>query len=162
HSLGALAARRSRAAPRHARKSHAFEPRRTSPHVRGVRALRAHVVLAAADPGGHLQRAPASAAGVALGADRHRPGRRAHPRVGRRPAAMGLHRLVGRRLDALTPRPRQRELPSRRMRSVEAWALLVASIAAYVAASASLGSWFLRISPVPLVAFALYPYLKRF
>src|SRR5216117_1231888 len=82
--------------------------------------------------------------------------------VGARTAAMALNRLIDRRLDALNPRTRTRELPSRRMRSFEAWALLAASGAAYVAACAALGPWYLRISPVPLVVFTIYPYLKRF
>jgi 4-hydroxybenzoate polyprenyltransferase len=82
--------------------------------------------------------------------------------VGARTAAMALNRLIDRRLDALNPRTRTRELPSGRMKLVEAWTLLVVSSAAYVAACAALGPWFLRIAPIPLVVFAAYPYLKRF
>ena len=75
---------------------------------------------------------------------------------------MAMNRLIDRRLDALNPRTQARELPSGRMSGFEAWALLVASGAAYVAACAALGPWFLRVAPVPLVVFAAYPYLKRF
>ncbi len=82
--------------------------------------------------------------------------------VGARTAAMALNRLIDRRIDALNPRTRERELPSGRMRSVEAWALLAASGAAYFAACAALGAWYFRVSPVPLVVFTIYPYLKRF
>jgi 4-hydroxybenzoate polyprenyltransferase len=82
--------------------------------------------------------------------------------VGARTAAMALNRLIDRRLDALNPRTKVRELPSGRMRSVEAWALLAASSSAYLAACAALGPWFLAVSPVPLVVFTVYPYLKRF
>jgi 4-hydroxybenzoate polyprenyltransferase len=82
--------------------------------------------------------------------------------VGARTAAMAINRLVDRRLDALNPRTQSRELPAGRMRASEAWALLAASIVAYVAACAALGPWFLRVSPIPLVVFAVYPYLKRF
>ena len=82
--------------------------------------------------------------------------------VGARTAAMALNRLIDRRLDALNPRTRARELPAGRMKMAEAVALLAASIAAYVAACAALGPWFLRVSPIPLAVFALYPYLKRF
>ena len=81
--------------------------------------------------------------------------------VGARTAAMAINRLVDRRLDSLNPRTRARELPSGKMKLFEAWALLVASVAAYVAACATLGPWFLRVSPVPLAVFTLYPYLKR-
>src|SRR5262245_18780909 len=61
--------------------------------------------------------------------------------VGARTAAMALNRLNDRRLDALNPRTRVRELPSGRMKSGEAWALLAVSAAAYVAACAALGRW---------------------
>jgi 4-hydroxybenzoate polyprenyltransferase len=82
--------------------------------------------------------------------------------VGARTAAMALNRLIDRRLDALNPRTRARELPAGRMKTAEALALLAASAAAYLVACAALGPWFLRVSPVPLAVFALYPYLKRF
>jgi 4-hydroxybenzoate polyprenyltransferase len=82
--------------------------------------------------------------------------------LGARTAAMALNRLIDRRLDALNPRTRGRELPSGRMRLGEAWLLLGASTAAYLMACAALGPWFLRVAIVPLMVFTLYPYLKRF
>lgn len=82
--------------------------------------------------------------------------------VAARTAAMALNRLVDRRLDALNPRTRIRELPSGAMKLGEAVTLLVVSVAVYLAACAMLGRWFLIVSPVPLAVFALYPYLKRF
>jgi len=82
--------------------------------------------------------------------------------VGARTAAMALNRLIDRRLDAENPRTRGRELPSGRMRSGEAWGLLAVSSAAYLAACAALGPWFLRFAAIPLVVFTAYPYLKRF
>ena len=81
--------------------------------------------------------------------------------VGARTAAMAMNRLIDRRLDALNPRTRGRELPSGAMSVVEAWALLIGSVAAYLAACVALGRWFLWVSPVPLAVFAGYPYLKR-
>jgi len=82
--------------------------------------------------------------------------------VGARTAAMALNRLIDRRLDALNPRTRSRELPAGRMKTAEALALLAASTAAYLAACAALGPWFLRVAFVPLAVFTVYPYLKRF
>jgi 4-hydroxybenzoate polyprenyltransferase len=82
--------------------------------------------------------------------------------VGARTVALALNRLIDRRLDALNPRTRTRELPAGRIRMAEAMALLAASAAVYLAACALLGPWYLRVSWVPLLAFALYPYLKRF
>ncbi len=82
--------------------------------------------------------------------------------VGARTAAMAINRLIDRRLDALNPRTRGRELPAGTMKLAEGLALLVVSIAAYVIACAALGPWFLKVSPVPLIVFTVYPYLKRF
>jgi 4-hydroxybenzoate polyprenyltransferase len=82
--------------------------------------------------------------------------------VGARTAAMAINRLVDRRLDALNPRTQVRELPAGKMGVAEAVALLVVSAAAYVAACAALGPWYLRVAIVPLAVFTIYPYLKRF
>ena len=82
--------------------------------------------------------------------------------VGARTAAMALNRLIDRRLDALNPRTQGRELPAGRMKLGEAMALLLASAAAYLGACAALGPWFLRVSAIPLLVFAGYPWLKRF
>jgi len=82
--------------------------------------------------------------------------------VGARTAAMALNRLIDRRIDALNPRTRGRELPAGRMRTLEAVALMVASTGVYLIACWRLGPWFVKVSPVPLLVFATYPYLKRF
>jgi 4-hydroxybenzoate polyprenyltransferase len=82
--------------------------------------------------------------------------------VAARTAAMAVNRLIDRRLDALNPRTKSRELPSGKMRLAEAGWLLAASLVVYVAACAALGPWYLRLALVPLVVFAVYPYLKRF
>ena len=82
--------------------------------------------------------------------------------VGARTAAMAMNRLIDRRLDALNPRTQSRELPSGAMKGGEAWALLLAAMIAYLAACAALGTWYLKVSFLPLLVFAGYPYLKRF
>jgi len=82
--------------------------------------------------------------------------------VGARTAAMALNRLIDRRLDALNPRTRGRELPSGAMSAREATLLLAVSAAAYLGACEALGPWYLGVSPIPLAVFAGYPYLKRF
>jgi 4-hydroxybenzoate polyprenyltransferase len=82
--------------------------------------------------------------------------------VGARTAGMSLNRLIDRHIDARNPRTRVRELPAGKMRTPEAVALLAVSTAAYLAACAALGPWYLKVSIVPLAVFTLYPYLKRF
>ncbi len=82
--------------------------------------------------------------------------------VGARTAGMSLNRLIDRHIDAHNPRTKVRELPAGRMKLAEAVALLVGSAAAYLAACAALGSWYVKVAIVPLAVFTLYPYLKRF
>ncbi len=82
--------------------------------------------------------------------------------VGARTAALALNRLIDRRLDALNPRTRVRELPSGAMRLGEAWTLLAVAILIYLAACAALGPWYLAMAVIPLAVFTGYPYLKRF
>ena len=82
--------------------------------------------------------------------------------VGARTVALALNRLIDRRLDALNPRTRGRELPSGRMNLGEAYGLLAISAIAYFTACAVLGGWYLKVSWIPLLVFAVYPYLKRF
>ncbi len=82
--------------------------------------------------------------------------------VAARTTAVALNRLIDQRLDALNPRTRGRELPAGRMRPAEAWVLLAASAAAYLAACGWLGPWYVKVAVIPLAVFTVYPYLKRF
>jgi 4-hydroxybenzoate polyprenyltransferase len=85
--------------------------------------------------------------------------------VGARTAAMTLNRLIDRRLDALNPRTRVRELPSGRMRSAEAWSLLAAAVTVYLLACWALDPVrlvYLEVAAIPLVIFSVYPFAKRF
>jgi len=85
--------------------------------------------------------------------------------VGARTSAMSLNRLIDRQLDALNPRTRTRELPSGKMKLAEAWGLLLGAMAVYFAAAWKLdpiGLLYVKLAPIPLVVFTLYPYTKRF
>jgi 4-hydroxybenzoate polyprenyltransferase len=82
--------------------------------------------------------------------------------VAARTAALAINRLLDRHIDALNPRTQGRELPAGRMSLAEALGLLAVSLAAYGVACAALGPWFLRVAPVPLATFVVYPLLKRF
>jgi 4-hydroxybenzoate polyprenyltransferase len=81
--------------------------------------------------------------------------------TGARTAALGLNRIIDRRIDAANPRTASRELPSGRMRLSEAWALTVAGAALYAAAAWWISPRCLALAPVPLAVFAAYPSLKR-
>jgi 4-hydroxybenzoate polyprenyltransferase len=82
--------------------------------------------------------------------------------AGARTFALAVNRIVDRALDARNPRTQARELPGGRMRLAEAWAVALAGLAVYFVAAALLPRVCLLLSPIPLLVFVGYPYLKRF
>jgi 4-hydroxybenzoate polyprenyltransferase len=82
--------------------------------------------------------------------------------VGARSAAMALNRLIDAGIDARNPRTAERELPAGRLGRREVWVFTVVSVALLVVAAFNLSEPCRYLWPVPLVAFVLYPYTKRF
>jgi 4-hydroxybenzoate polyprenyltransferase len=82
--------------------------------------------------------------------------------VGARSLAMALNRLIDARIDAANPRTATRELPSGALSSAAVLAFSAASLAVYVVAVWQLDPLVRWLSPVPVMAFVVYPYLKRF
>lgn len=81
---------------------------------------------------------------------------------GARVVALGLNRLIDRKIDAANPRTQVRELPRGTMSPGEGWGVVVAGLVVYLAAAALIAPICLLLSPVPLAVFVLYPYMKRF
>ncbi|MDX6476363.1 MAG: 4-hydroxybenzoate polyprenyltransferase, partial [Gaiellaceae bacterium] len=82
--------------------------------------------------------------------------------VGARSLAMALNRLIDARIDAQNPRTATRELPSGALSRVGVVAFCLLSLAVYAVAVWQLDPLVRWLSPVPVVAFVVYPYLKRF
>jgi 4-hydroxybenzoate polyprenyltransferase len=82
--------------------------------------------------------------------------------AGARAAALGLNRVLDRRIDALNPRTQSRELPSGTMNLVQAWGVIIAGLVIYLVGAAMLGKTCLLWSWVPLAVFVIYPLMKRF
>ena len=82
--------------------------------------------------------------------------------VGARSLAMALNRLIDAGIDAGNPRTATRELPSGALTAAAVVAFCVASLAVYLLAVWQLDPLVRWLSPVPVVAFVVYPYLKRF
>lgn len=82
--------------------------------------------------------------------------------IGARSAAMALNRLIDAEIDAHNPRTARRELPAGRLGRREVWLFTVVSIALLVLAAFQLSEPCRYLWPVPLAAFVLYPYAKRF
>ena len=82
--------------------------------------------------------------------------------VGGRVMAMGLNRIIDAQIDARNPRTQRRELPRGAMRQGEAWAIVAIAGTLYLAAAAAIAPICLRLSPIPVMLFVVYPFLKRF
>ena len=82
--------------------------------------------------------------------------------VGGRVTAMGLNRLIDAQIDRRNPRTAMRELPRGAMQMWEAWLVVGAAGILYLAAAAAIAPVCLRLAPIPLALFVVYPYLKRF
>ena len=82
--------------------------------------------------------------------------------VAARSAAMALNRLVDAELDARNPRTAAREMPMGLLRRSEVLLFIVASLAVLVLAAFELSAPCRYLWPIPVAAFVLYPYTKRF
>jgi len=82
--------------------------------------------------------------------------------VGARSAAMAHNRLADREIDAANPRTATRALPSGALSTGFVKAFLVASVALFLAAAATLNRLTLLLSPVALLLLFFYSYTKRF
>jgi len=82
--------------------------------------------------------------------------------VGARSLAMALNRLIDAGLDARNPRTAGRELPSGELSVVQVLFFCAASLALFLAAVWQLAPIVRWLWPIPVVAFVVYPYLKRF
>jgi 4-hydroxybenzoate polyprenyltransferase len=81
--------------------------------------------------------------------------------VAGRVTAMGLNRLIDAQIDRRNPRTRGREVPAGLMTAAEGWAVVAATSAVYLLGATALGPLCLRLAPIPLLLFVVYPYLKR-
>src|SRR5262249_28865104 len=81
---------------------------------------------------------------------------------GARSLAMGLNRLIDAELDARNPRTAGRELPAGLLSRTQVLAFCIASLAIFLVAVFQLAHIVRWLAPIPVAAFVVYPYLKRF
>lgn len=82
--------------------------------------------------------------------------------VGARSGAMGLNRIIDRKIDQANPRTRNRELPRGVIMVSEAILFTTVSFAVLVLAAYMLNPLCLKLSPIALAVLFLYSYTKRF
>jgi len=81
--------------------------------------------------------------------------------VGARSLAMALNRLIDTRVDARNPRTAGRELPRGALRAWQVVAFAAGSLAVFLVAVYQLAPIVHPLWPIPVIAFVVYPYLKR-
>ena len=81
--------------------------------------------------------------------------------VGARSLAMGLNRLIDAGIDARTPRTARRELPSGLLAPVQVAVFCALSLGVFLLAVYQLDPLVRWLWPIPVIAFVVYPYLKR-
>jgi 4-hydroxybenzoate polyprenyltransferase len=81
--------------------------------------------------------------------------------VGARSLAMGLNRLVDVGIDARNPRTAGRELPSGALSASQVALFCLVSLGVYLVAAFQLDPLVRWLWPIPVAAFVIYPYLKR-
>jgi 4-hydroxybenzoate polyprenyltransferase len=81
--------------------------------------------------------------------------------IGARGLAMGLNRIIDRDIDAANPRTANRHLASGSMSLQTAWSLCGVFLVMLIGGAWMLNPLCLYLSPIPVIAFVIYPYLKR-
>ncbi|MCK5506360.1 MAG: putative 4-hydroxybenzoate polyprenyltransferase, partial [Thermodesulfovibrionia bacterium] len=82
--------------------------------------------------------------------------------VGGRTGAMGMNRIIDRKIDALNPRTKDRELPKGVIKTSEAFIFTAIAFAVLLYAAYMLNPLCLKISPLVLLVLLTYSYTKRF
>jgi 4-hydroxybenzoate polyprenyltransferase len=75
---------------------------------------------------------------------------------------MALNRLIDAEIDARNPRTSARELPAGRLTRVQVVGFCLASLVVFLIAVWQLDPLVRLLWPIPVAAFVIYPYLKRF
>ena len=82
--------------------------------------------------------------------------------LGARGLAMALNRIIDRNIDAKNPRTMQRHLASGSMKLESAWLLAAGFLAILLLSAGMLNEVALMMAWLPVLAFVIYPYTKRF
>jgi len=81
---------------------------------------------------------------------------------GARTSALGLNRIIDREIDKRNPRTKGRELPSGKISLWESYAIVGVGVLIYFISAYFICDLAFYLSPIPLLIFTLYPYMKRF
>jgi len=77
-------------------------------------------------------------------------------------SAMTANRIIDAEIDKRNPRTKGREIPSRKISRTKAYIILILSLAGYFVTAYLISPFCFYLSPIPIVIFIFYPYMKRF
>jgi 4-hydroxybenzoate polyprenyltransferase len=82
--------------------------------------------------------------------------------IGGRSGAMGMNRIIDRKIDALNPRTKDRELPKGIIKTVEAFIFTITAFGLLLLAAYKLNPLCFKVSPIVIFILFTYSYTKRF
>jgi 4-hydroxybenzoate polyprenyltransferase len=82
--------------------------------------------------------------------------------IGARTGAMGLNRIIDKKIDSLNPRTTDRELPKGIMKTWEASLFTASAFSVFLLAAYKLNPLCFKLSPLVILVVLIYPYTKRF
>jgi 4-hydroxybenzoate polyprenyltransferase len=77
-------------------------------------------------------------------------------------SAMTANRIIDAEIDKRNPRTQNREIPSGKISLTKAYLIFFLSLAGYFVTAYLISPFCFYISPIPIVIFIFYPYMKRF
>lgn len=79
-----------------------------------------------------------------------------------RVSAMTANRIIDAEIDKKNPRTKNREIPSGKISHSKAIVILLSSLIGYFGTAYLISEFCLYLSPIPIIIFIIYPYMKRF
>lgn len=76
--------------------------------------------------------------------------------------AMTANRIIDAELDKRNPRTKNREIPSGKISYSKATIVLILSLIGYFGTAYLISEFCFYLSPIPIIIFIIYPYMKRF
>lgn len=77
-------------------------------------------------------------------------------------SAMTANRIIDAEIDRRNPRTKAREIPSGKISYPKAYLILFISLTGYFGTAYLISEFCFYLSPIPIVVFIFYPYMKRF
>jgi len=77
-------------------------------------------------------------------------------------SAMTANRIIDAEIDRRNPRTKNREIPSGKISYLKAIVILLISLTGYFGTAYLISEFCFYLSPIPIIIFIIYPYMKRF